>query len=609
MQTASNLIDIPFNKLVLWDGNVRKTGIQSGLDELAASIAAHGLLNPLLVRKAAKGKFAIIAGQRRYLALRQLTEAGNIGKAAPVSCHLREDGQDDAELSLAENVVRIAMHPADQFAAWRDLIEKGADVGEIAARFGVAESTVRKRLALARVSPRIFALYREGVLDLETLQAFTVTDDHELQERVWEGLSEWERDNPRSIRDALTESDVPSHDRRVRFVGLEAYEGAGGTVRRDLFEPEDGGFVQDVGLLETLVRQKLEAIADNVKAEGWKWTEARLSFGWDEQKTFERGEPAEVALSEDMQGESQQLEAEHETLLNSDHDDDGEAEARIQAIEERLDEIEAMTRIWPEELKGRAGAVVYLSNAGEAEIERGLIRPEDAVRHDEEEDGQDEARDAGVTPERSTFPASLIEDLTAQKTAALRIETARSQGAALALAVYALAMDVFYRHGDSVLKLRLMQRGLQPAIREHQSCPAPLALEAERKRIAAMLPEDKTGLWSWCLNAGQAELLDVLAVAVAFGIDAVERKSDPNAGGKEHGNALAAALCLDMANWYRPTAAGYFGRIGKAAIIGDLEAMRQSPAVPAWFKMKKAELAALAEREATQAGWLPADLQ
>ena len=55
------------------------------------------------------------------------------------------------------------MHPADQFEAWRGLIEKGAGVGEIAARFGVAEFDVRKRLALARVSPRIFALYREGL--------------------------------------------------------------------------------------------------------------------------------------------------------------------------------------------------------------------------------------------------------------------------------------------------------------------------------------------------------------------------------------------------------------------------------------------------------------
>ena len=100
-----------------------------------------------------------------------------------------------------------------------------------------------------------------------------ITDDHALQERVWDGLADWQRDNPRSIREALTESDVPSHDRRVRIVGLEAYEAAGGAVRRDLFEHEDGGFVQDVALLETLVRQKLESIAEALKEEGWNWTE------------------------------------------------------------------------------------------------------------------------------------------------------------------------------------------------------------------------------------------------------------------------------------------------------------------------------------------------
>lgn len=137
-----------------------------------------------------------------------------------------------------------------------------------------------------------------------------------MQERGWDGLAEWQRDNPRSIREALTEFDVPSYDWRVRFVGLEAYEPAGGAVRRDLFELEGGGTVQDVALLETLVRGKLEAVADEVKAEGWNWTEARLSLGWDEQKAFLCGEPDEAALSEDMQAEARQLQAEHDALRN-----------------------------------------------------------------------------------------------------------------------------------------------------------------------------------------------------------------------------------------------------------------------------------------------------
>jgi ParB family chromosome partitioning protein len=242
MTTITNLIDIPFNTLVLWDGNVRKTGVETGLDELAASISTHGLLNPLLLRKAAKGRYAVVAGQRRYLAMQRLATAGTMDKAAPVSCNLRSDKQDDTELSLAENEVRVAMHPADQFDAWRDLIDRGANVPEIAARFGVAESTVRKRLALARVSPRLFALYQEGGISLEVLQAFTITDDHAAQDGVWHSLSDWQRDDARAIREALIETDVPGHDRRVRFVGLDAYEAAGGTVRRDLFDSEDGGY-------------------------------------------------------------------------------------------------------------------------------------------------------------------------------------------------------------------------------------------------------------------------------------------------------------------------------------------------------------------------------
>ena len=95
-----------------------------------------------------------------------------------------------------------------------------------------------------------------------------------------------------------------------------------------------------------------------------------------------------------------------------------------------------------------------------------------------------------------------------------------------------------------------------------------------------MLPEDGTALWSWCLNAGQAELLDVLAVAVAFGIDAVESRNDPNRGGRRMATRLPPRSHLNMADWYRPTAAGYFGRIGKATIIGDLEAMRQIARAP-----------------------------
>jgi ParB family chromosome partitioning protein len=626
MHTNANLIDVPFNKLVLWEGNVRKTGIESGLDELAASIAAHGLINPLLVRKAAKGRYAIIAGQRRYLALKRLAKAGTLDKGASVSCQLRGEGPDDTELSLAENVVRVAMHPADQFEAWRALVEKGDSAAEIAVRFGVLESTVRKRLALARVSPLIFESYREGELDLEALQAFTITDDHAAQESVWDNLPDWQRGNARAIRQALTEGDVPARDRRVRFVGLDAYEAAGGAVRRDLFDPEGGGTVQDAALLDALARQKLDSIAAELLAEGWKWTEARLSFGWDERREFLEAEMDPVPLPDGMQEEADSLQEELAALFEHDDDDDedhdeeegdheedgpvSERRARITAIEARLDEIDPMARAWPDHVKARAGAIVTLAHDGTVEIERGLIRPEDvAEAKDSPEDGSLLAEPNDGAAQGSGLPASLIEELSAQKTAALRIELARSPDIALALAVHALAGEAFYHAASGVLKLRLMTRSLQRSIREHDCCPAVLALEAECQRIRDMLPSDHARLWSWCLNAERDSLLDVLAVAAAQGIDAVESKHDANHRGSEEGKALADALGLDMGGWYRPTAAGYFSRISKAAILSDLEVARQAPGAPAWAKMKKAELAALAERETAATGWLPAPLQ
>jgi hypothetical protein len=72
---------IPLNKLTAWEGNVRKTGTDAGLDELAASVAAHGLLRSLVVRKEKRGRYAAVAGRRRLLALTSLAEDGRIDAA------------------------------------------------------------------------------------------------------------------------------------------------------------------------------------------------------------------------------------------------------------------------------------------------------------------------------------------------------------------------------------------------------------------------------------------------------------------------------------------------------------------------------------------------
>ena len=149
----TNIITIPLSRLCVWQGNVRKTGVTDGIGEFAASIKAHGLLQSLIVRKGKRGKYEVVAGQRRYLAMTSLAMEGAIAKDHPVPCQEASDGIDASELSLAENAVRAPMHPADAFEAFRALVDDGATVADIAARFGVSETAVAKRLKLGLSQP------------------------------------------------------------------------------------------------------------------------------------------------------------------------------------------------------------------------------------------------------------------------------------------------------------------------------------------------------------------------------------------------------------------------------------------------------------------------
>jgi ParB family chromosome partitioning protein len=219
MNTAFEIVSIPLSKLVASPLNVRKTGGQT-IEDLAASIQAHGLLHNLVVAK--KGdKHHVIAGARRFAALRKLAKEKAIPNTFEVPCRVI-DAAGSTETSLAENVIRTAMHPADQFDAFRSLVDEGMGVEEIAARFGVTATTVRQRLKLANIAPRLFELYRADEIDLDQLMALAVTDDHAAQERVWNSAQEWQR-SPNALRRALTETMVDAaSDPRARFVGLEA---------------------------------------------------------------------------------------------------------------------------------------------------------------------------------------------------------------------------------------------------------------------------------------------------------------------------------------------------------------------------------------------------
>ncbi|EDL48317.1 putative DNA-binding protein [Erythrobacter sp. SD-21] len=275
--------DIPFEKLVLSQANVRKIKAGVSIAELAEDIARRTLLASITVRAVtdARGKetgmFEVPAGGRRYRALELLVKQKRLPKNAPVPCVVREGGCAEED-SLAENVQRAPLHPLDQFRAFQAMRETGMSEEEIAAAFFVSANVVKQRLKLTSVSEPLLDAFAGDEMNLDQLMAFTVNPDHTRQEQVWEAVRQSYNKQPYQIRRMLTEDAVRAADKRVQFVGIDAYVEAGGSVMRDLFESDDGGWLQDVGLVDMLVTEKLNEEAEAVRSEGWKWIEVGLDF-------------------------------------------------------------------------------------------------------------------------------------------------------------------------------------------------------------------------------------------------------------------------------------------------------------------------------------------
>jgi ParB family chromosome partitioning protein len=603
---------IPLNKLTAWDGNVRKTaGADTALAELAASIAAHGLLQSLVVRNGKKGSYAVVAGGRRLAALRQLAKDGKIADDYPVPCQVLAAEADATEISLAENAVRERMHPADEFEAFRELVDKGTPVEDIAARFGVTPRTVEQRLKLARVSPVVIEAFRAGDLNLSQVMAFAVSDDHAAQERVF-GQLDHSGGEPEDIRAALTEDEISARDRRVKFVSLKAYEKAGGGVRRDLFaEGDDGVFILDPAILDQLAAKKLEKAAKEVTKEGWKWVEIRQHYDWSEWNDFGRVHPEAAPLTPELQDELDKLNAEYEAICEIDGDLTSEQEARADAITARCDELEDRPREWQPQTLAIAGAVVSIGHDGKTDVTRGLVRPEDGPKKKvpknierTNEDGSVET----VEVKETTLSAPLTESLTAHRSAIIAAALHDEPEIALAALVHTMALQVVYDgySRETCLKLTASAQSLH---RVEQST-AYEVLGRAHSQWGDQLPGDPAHLFAWCLKQDRDTLLSLTAYCVACTVNTVLVKGErPDSERFIHADALVKALDIDFATWFKPTAENYFGRISKPAILDALKEAKGGAIAPAWEKAKKGDLAAIAEREIDGTGWLPVPLR
>lgn len=528
--THGAVIDVPLNKLKPSPRNARRTPhTRADIEALAASIAAKGMIQPIVVepeidaRGKATGHYLVTIGEGRRQAMQLRAEAKAIPKTEPVRC-IVDLANDAHEISLDENVTRAAMHPADQFEAFQELaLRRSFGPEEIAARFGVSAQAVRQRLRLATVSPALMAVYREGDMTLDQLMAFTITDDHARQEATWEALS-WNKE-PNIIRRMLTQDRVRGSDRRAVFVGAEAYEAAGGLVERDLFAGNGGGYFTDPALLDRLVLEKLEALAESVRGDGWAWVATALDLP--PVREFRRVYPANQPLSPEEEAGRSALSEEYDQLVaayeGEDEIEEGVA-ARLDAIEAELAALDSASRAYDPADKARAGVFVVLSHDGAARIECGFVRPEDEAQTSGDDD---DASDEEQTDRRERGPAPLSErlvcELAAHRTAALRHALGETPEIALVAVIHALAVQTFRTEGGSALELRAQSLHLSALASDIGESRAMREIDARHAAWASQLPKGSADLWSAILAMKPARRLSLLAHCAAYSVNAVPR--------------------------------------------------------------------------------------
>ena len=597
---------IPLNQLKASPLNVRKTGGKK-VEELAASIRATGLQQNLGVIPDG-GKYAVVFGGRRLRALQSLAKESALPDALAAGVPCRVMSQEEAqEASLAENTIREAMHPLDQFSAFQALADEGRDVAEIAARFGVTETVVRQRMRLARVSPKLLQAYGAGDMTLEQLQAFAVSDDHARQESTWKIVrgSEWHR-NPEQIRRTLAATEVGRSDPRVQVVGLAAYEAAGGTLRRDLFSDEVA--ILDVPLLDRLANAALEEAAELLRAEGWAWVEVGGERPrWNDPR---------------VQGE--------------DNDTD-EAIAEADALEAKLGaegwlSVADLVRLdiltsprYTAEQKAASGARVVLGHGGFGlSVYSGLLREGDATRADAggtststTTTGHTYEAPAHRQPETPATPAkqpgdmsfAAVQRLQAAANAIVQLDVARAPFLAMALLVARLAADL-YQGWDGPRRWVWIGREAsghtngphRAAAAESEAGRLLQGIEAAWRR---QLPKQAKELPAWAMKQTPDVLQELLAFLVAREIEVV----DASGGGRADQGvvAMAALTGTDLAAHWRPTQE-WLATLPKPAVMELVRDAAGKKVAEPLAKLKRAELPAAA-LPLFPAGWLPKPLR
>ena len=181
MLEDEEILTLPITRVEPRQDQPRDHFDEERLQDLAASISRHGLIQPVIVRRLDSGDYQIIAGERRWRAARLagLTEI-------PVRV-LHADDKSVAELALVENLQREDLNPMEEARGYQKLMQDySLTQEEAAAGVGKSRSTVANALRLLNLSAPVSDMVESGILSAGHARTLLALEDPALQKRAAE---------------------------------------------------------------------------------------------------------------------------------------------------------------------------------------------------------------------------------------------------------------------------------------------------------------------------------------------------------------------------------------------------------------------------------------
>ncbi|PQV20604.1 ParB/RepB/Spo0J family partition protein, partial [Escherichia coli] len=559
-------VSVPLASLIKSPLNVRTVPYSAeSVSELAESIRGVGLLQNLVVHTLPGDRYGVAAGGRRLAALNMLAERGILTADWPVRVKIIPQELATAA-SMTENGHRRDMHPAEQIAGFRAMVQEGKTPAQIGDLLGYSPRHVQRMLKLADLAPVILDALAEDRITTEHCQALALENDTARQVQVFEAAcqSGWGgKPEVQTIRRLVTESEVAvAGNSKFRFVGADAF--SPDELRTDLFSDDEGGYVDCVALDAALL-EKLQAVAEHLReAEGWEWCAGRMEPVGEcreDAGTYRCLPEPEAVLTEAEEERLNELMTRYDALENQCEESD------LLEAEMKLIDCMAKVRAWTPEMRAGSGVVVSW-RYGNVCVQRGVqLRSEDDATDDADRTEQVQEK---ASVEEISLP--LLTKMSSERTLAVQAALMQQPDKSLALLAWTLCLNVFGSGAYSKpaqISLECKHYSLTSDAPSGKEGAAFMALMAEKARLAALLPEGWARDMTTFLSLSQEVLLSLLSFCTACSIHGVQTREYGHTS-RSPLDSLEIAIGFHMRDWWQPTKANFFGHLKKPQIIAAL---------------------------------------